>query len=143
MKRITLKQIIASTNAPASLVRAVIRQSGGLESFTEKAPDIARYGASGGFYGWIYYTETTAFARKNRAGILELARSFAQDIGDGDEYQLIAGFQCLRSLQLTTGDVARAVHTGKHEDVQQIYNALAWFALEEVARSFDYLTEAA
>jgi len=141
--KITQQKIIDNTNAPASLVRAVIRQSGGLESFTESAADIARHGASGGFGGWIYYTETTAFTRRQKANILELARSFAQDIGDGDEYQLIAGFQCLRDLQITAGDVARAVHTGKHEDVQQIYNALAWFALEEVARSFEYLTEAA
>ena len=69
--KITTKTIIENAGyIPESLVRAVIRQSGGLASFLEKAPDISRHGISGGFGGWIYYSETEPFAKRHRADIL-------------------------------------------------------------------------
>ena len=43
----SLKGLIESTNIPESLVRAVVRQMGGWESFKESAPDICRGGIDG------------------------------------------------------------------------------------------------
>lgn len=69
----TQQQLIESTNIPASLVQAVVRQMGGWESFTESAPDICRGGIDGGFNGFIYNADTEPFARRNREAIAEMA----------------------------------------------------------------------
>ena len=42
MKTTTLAKLIESTYIPAGLVRAVVRQFGGWESFTESAPEVCR-----------------------------------------------------------------------------------------------------
>ena len=42
-KRPSLVNLIDSTNIPESLVRSVVRQMGGWESFKESAPDITRH----------------------------------------------------------------------------------------------------
>ena len=138
----TIKEFSEKSHIPASLIRAVIRQFGGWQSFRESAQDITNHGADGGFGGFIYYADTVKFARNNRSHILSMARDMASDIGDGDEYQLIAGFNCLRCDNLTPGAVARAIHTGKGDDATSVLNALAWFALEEVARSYCDLCDA-
>lgn len=132
----TIKAFTEKSHIDASLIRAVIRQSGGWQSFRESALDITNHGAAGGFSGFIYYTDTVKFARNNRDLILCTARALASDIGDGDEYQLIAGFNCFEGDNMTPGAVARAIHTGKGDDATSVLNALAWFALEEVARSY-------
>ena len=48
MKTPTLKNLVASSNIPAPLIHAVVRQMGGWETFTNYAPDIARHGIDGG-----------------------------------------------------------------------------------------------
>lgn len=140
----TIKAFVQQTNIPERLVRAVIRAVGGFESFTAMAPDVCNHGADGGFSGFIYYADTVKFTRKNKKDILKLAADMAADIMvNGDEYQLIADFNALKSHGFTVGDVARALHGrapyGDDDagyNMRQIYNVLAWFALEEVARAY-------
>jgi len=140
----TIKAFCQKTSIPAALVRAVIRKSGGFADFKDSAENVTNYGAAGGFSGFIYYTDTVEFARKNKEDILAMARDMAADIMDhGDEYQLIAGFNCLKNHGFTVGDVARALHgRASYDDddkgcnMRQVFNALAWFALEEVARAY-------
>ena len=115
------------------LIRAVAKQIGGMEVLKERAADIAKYGATGGFGGFIYYTETTAFTDKNLPLILEAAEELAQEVGEDDAYMLIAGFNCLQDPHMTAGTVARALYHKDDEDEACVKNALAWFALEEVA----------
>lgn len=50
---VTLKKLVERSNIPESLIRAVVRQMGGWESFKESAPDICRGGIDGGFHGFI------------------------------------------------------------------------------------------
>lgn len=137
----TIKSFIEQSHIDGDLIRAVVRQSGGWNSFREDAAEIAQHGADAGWNGFVYYGDTVKFARKHRDAITAMAADMAQSIGDGDEYQLIAGFNCLRNDELTAGQVAKTIHTGRGDDVQSIFNALAWFALEEVARSYSDLTE--
>lgn len=61
----TLKSLIANSSIPAPLIRAVVRQLGGWERFTEQAPDITSHGINGGYSGFIYYAETHAFAKRS------------------------------------------------------------------------------
>jgi hypothetical protein len=128
-------KFIENSNIPASLIRAVSRQMGSWECFTESAEDIQNHGASGGVGGFIYYTETVKFYRNNRKTILAVAESMADDLGE-DLLSMVAGFNCLKCYKLTQNEVAQALYMSKGEWVDSVQNAMAWFALEETARSY-------
>lgn len=130
----TLKDFIAFSHLPSSLIRAVVRQLGGWESFQESAPDIARYGIDGGFHGFIYTSDTVAFFRKNRQSILLLAATQAEDFGLGI-LEMIAGFNCL-DKQYTIDEIGQTLYGTPRQMDDIIANAMAWYAGEEVARSF-------
>jgi len=117
-----------------TLKQAVIDQLGCDETeLHDTCSDITNHGIDGGFGGFIYYTDTIAFAEANKAGILSMAREMASDMGVDGAYSLIASFNCLDDMN---GDnVADAIHDPEHEDYTQVMNALAWYAAEEVARS--------
>lgn len=136
MKLKTIRQFAEESHIDGSLIRAVVRQAGGWESFREMAQDVANYGAAGGFHGFIYYTDTVRFAEKNKFALNNLARSMADDLGEPVGYSLIAGFNCLKDLGLNGDTVADAMMDPDHEDHTQVMNALAWFALEEVSHSY-------
>lgn len=128
----TFKAFTDKSHIDASLIRAVVRQIGGWEEFRERASDVANYGADGGFCGFVYYSDTVPFFKRNKTAILDLAKNMASDFGQ-DVYEMIAGFNCLKT---DSGTVAEAVHNPRTNDPEQVRNALAWFALEEVARSY-------
>lgn len=115
------------------LVRAVIRQHGTWSDWKESAPDIARYGISGGFGGFIYYSETTPFAKRNRSLIADYADSMAADMGESAT-KMVQGFGCLGS-SYSEGEIGRCLY-GRGDD-SHILNALAWFAAEVCARAFE------
>lgn len=128
----TLKQFVSDSHISEQLIRAVVRQSGGWESFCEHAADVMNHGADGGFHGFIYYTETVAFAKRQKAVILEMAKQMAADLGE-DVYTMIGGFNCLK---IEPTEAAEAIHNPRSQDRTQVFNALAWYALEEVSRSY-------
>jgi len=130
-KNPSLVSLIDSTNIPESLVRAVVRQMGGWESFKQSAPDITRHGISGGFHGFIYYSDTIAFAKQNRKAILEMATWHAEQFGEG-LVEMIKGFRCLDGATETEIVEGLAGNT----DQTQVPNGLAWYAGEEVARAY-------
>ena len=130
-KKPSLANLIDSTNIPESLVRAVVRQMGGWESFKESAPDITRHGISGGYRGFLYYSETVPFAKRNRKAILEMARQQADDLGMG-LVEMVKGFNCLKGATETEIVEGLAGAT----DQTQVPNGLAWYAGEEVSRAY-------
>lgn len=130
---LTLSKLIEQTNIPAKLVRATVRQSGGWESFTEHAADITNHGADGGFNGFFYYAETVPFAKRNKRPLLEYAAEMARDLGEPSSMTLIASFHC---VDLTPEEVAEAIYNPRSDNKTEVFNALAWFALEEVARAY-------
>lgn len=133
----TIKQFAKESHINAQLIRAVIRQIGGFDSFKQSARDVANHGANGGFSGFIYYTDTNAFFKRNKAAILECAKALANDLGE-DVFAMIAGFNCLKTDAVA---VSEAIHNPRTNDPENVRNALAWFALEEVARSYSDLAE--
>lgn len=133
----TQKQFIEQTNIPAKLVRAVVRQIGGWEEFKECANDVTNHGANGGFSGFVYYNETVPFFKRNKKEIIELVRSMAEELGE-NSMSLVAGFNCLKTDAETVAD---AIYNPRTEDPENVRNALAWFALEEVARSYVDLSD--
>ena len=130
-KKQSLVNLVNSTNIPESLVRAVVRQMGGWESFKESAPDITRHGISGGYHGFLYYSETVPFAKRNRKAILEMARQQADDLGMG-LVEMVKGFNCLKGATETEIVEGLAGAT----DQTQVPNGLAWYAGEEVSRAY-------
>lgn len=135
----TLTQFIASSNIHGALIRAVVKQLGGWQEFKERASDVTNHGASGGFSGFIYYTDTLAFYAKNRTYIVDLCQSMSDELGE-DMLSMIRSFNCLGKDSTSIDEVGRTLFGTKRTHDTQVANALAWFALEEVARSYVDLT---
>ena len=140
MKKITTKDMAENSNIPENLIRAVVRQSGGMEAFAEDATDITNHGIDGGFHGWIYYADTCKFWERNRKEILEYAEFQAEEFGQG-MLEMITGFGVFQNDPLTVDEVARAIYQGKGAQVDTVQNVMAWFAAEEVARLYTDLVE--
>lgn len=132
----SLSGLIESTNIPASLVRAVVRQMGGWETFVQNAPDICRGGIDGGFNGFIYNADTEPFARRNRRDIASMAEEQAKEFGM-EVSAMIRGFGCFKGQDITSSEVGRALYAGENmPDGVNMLNALAWYAGEEVSRAY-------
>ena len=129
----TIKQFCKNSNIDAGLIRAVVRQSGGWQSFQEMAPDITNHGINGGFSGWIYYTETCQFYAKNQGAIVALVERQYIEYGCSP-IDLVSSFRCLDADDKQ--NVGKTIYGNKRQHDTQVANALAWFAAEEVARSF-------
>lgn len=141
------------------LIRAVLRQLGGGRDAIETLSDVNRGGADAGFAGFTHHSDTVAFFKKNRKEIVALAEQQADDLGE-NVAEMVASFRCLAGRRLkrdrtdgfdhrTTAhnrailneympSVARCLYGGRlTDDDTDVANALAWFALEEVARAFE------
>ncbi len=130
-----------STTSNPTLTRAVVKQVGGKDALI----DVHNHGAMAGFRGFTYYNDTVPFFEKHRAAILERLEADVDSFGE-EPAQIVLGFNCLR-LKEADREGKRAYHTAincllysgrkvdwqKNEEVQ-VANALAWYALEEVAR---------
>ena len=141
-KAIKMGDFLKAANTDPKLTAAVIRQFGGWSDFQECANDVANHGIDGGFSGFIYYTETTAFAKKHKKLIIENITQFADDVGESFT-KVIADFNFLKNSGITEDDVLLDLMSPRSCDeyvLQQLYNALAWYAGETVAREYvDYL----
>lgn len=137
MKTKSIKRAAQDSGMTETLIRAVIRQLGGRDCLS----DIARHGADAGWPGFSYYTDTVSFFKRNRRAIVELVERMAEDLGESPP-DLVTGFNCLggrdrakRSEHLPS--VCRCLYGRIGENDTTEANALAWFALEEVARTFE------
>ena len=137
----TLANLIKNSNIPAPLIRSVVRQLGGWDSFKTSAPDIANHGINGGFHGFIYYKDTIAFAKRNRAHIQAMAKDQSSDFGT-PVVEMIQNFGCFRHSKPSESEVCTALWGGRSEEgTDNVLNALAWYAGEEVARAFQDMEE--
>ena len=128
---------VASFKAQANnpkLIAAVVKQLGGIQSFKESAPDIANYGIDGGFHGFVYYSDTVTFWRKNKDAITKELNDMADSLGE-NPLDMIKGFRCLNA-EYSADEIGQALYGRYNSDLDIIYNALAWFAAEEVARQY-------
>jgi len=116
------------------LINAVAKQIGGMATLKEHASDICNYGADGGFNGFIYYTDTVAFTKRNHALIIELLNNYADDMGI-NALELLKGFNCFNSM--SDYELFDGLTNANSEDRKTVFNGLAWFALEECARYID------
>jgi len=121
------------------LKNAVIEQLGGDDESIEYAKDtIQNCGASGGVGGFIYYSETTEFARNNMDDIYSLLKDQASEFGYDCVFEMVAKFNCLKDHKYSPHEIADVIYNKASEDGEtQILNALAWYALEETIHTLE------
>ena len=121
------------------LINAVKRNLGGdKDGIKTTLQDVANHGADGGYNGFIYYTDTIKFFKNNRAEIVALVKEYADEFGQ-TPIEFVASFNCLKTNNRAEraeleDEIGRALYGRLAADDTQVPNALAWFALEEVAR---------
>ena len=125
------------------LTNAVIEQLGYEELEDEELrstlEDITNHGADGGFGGFIYYSETNQFAREHMHLILDQIKELADNLGE-TPLEMISSFRCLQGDKIDPLEIASIIYERTSPESQAdgtetvVLNALAWFALEEVAR---------
>lgn len=120
------------------LTRAILRRLD-----RDQLRDVAEHGADAVWPGFTYYSDTVAFFKAHKADILELAKQSAEEMGSG-MIEMIRNFGCLTSGQYPNripdynyDEIAEALYSGRGENAGLIRNAMAWFALEEVARELN------
>ncbi len=140
----TLKQFISEAqHIEPKLIRAVVNQLGGWDCFKECAQDITNHGMQYGIGGFVWYSETVAFWRKNRKEILTLAELQASDF-DEDVIEMVRSFNGLSDKGVpdyTASEIGKAWYGRYDNNLDSVYNALAWYAAEEIARAYCDLLE--
>jgi ABC-type long-subunit fatty acid transport system fused permease/ATPase subunit len=150
---IQLRQYIADNSffSPATINNVIsalgFSLNGSWDSLKELSAEFencAEYGASGGFSGFIYYSETIAFFKANRQDIISHMEQTASELGT-DLISMIREFGVFRYSEKPTADeVGKALWDTRktHPELTSLYNVFAWYALEEVSRTwYRYLEE--
>lgn len=131
----TQEEFMEKSHINESLIEAVVDQLGGWETFKECAEDITNHGINGGFGGFIYYADTESFTEDNKSLIIDNLKEMADSLGES-YFGIVSNFNC---LDLDVFEVAEGLYGPESEDRTQVFNALAWYAGEEVARSYSDL----
>jgi hypothetical protein len=127
---------LAKARKAHPLAAAVLRQLGGGREALEQAIEAGRHGADAGWPGFTFYDDTVGFTRRHRAAICGAVEQLAADLGE-EPIAMVRGFRCLGG-DISHRAVSQALWGGRGADkdeVEQVENALAWWALEEVGRA--------
>lgn len=137
----TVTECCKQNPAHAKLIRAVIKQFGGMNSDTQQMmQDVLEHGIDGGFHGFIYYSDTVKFAQKNQKAIVALLEEQAEQLGEGDVISMVNCFKPFRKSGMDADNkkdlyLFLAGQAGRCSGTT-IPNVLAWFAAESVCRMF-------
>jgi hypothetical protein len=106
--------------------------------------ECSEHGADSGFSGFIYYSDTVPFFIENRECIVSHMEHTAAELGT-DIISMVQGFDVSRfSGKPTPSEVGKALwDSGQQwEELTNLYNVFAWYALEEISRTwYRYLEE--
>lgn len=129
----TKKQVLQENPNKKTLINAVISRVG-----MESVKDINNHGINGGFNGFIYYTETHAFAMRHRKAIVEWLEEMADSLGE-DVVSMVSHFGVFRNSDMDNEDKKELYRYlgGSRCEQSTITNVMAWFAAEEVCRLFE------
>jgi len=98
----------------------------------------AEYGADIGISGFIYYSETIPFFKNNRAAIASHIERTAAEFGT-DIFSMVQGFGVFRnSDKPAPSEIGKALwdSSQSYPELTSLYNVFAWYALEEVSRTW-------
>jgi hypothetical protein len=113
------------------ITRAVLRRLN-----RDELEDVVNHGADAGWSGFTYYHETWDFFKAHKADILAMAKEDSAAQGTG-MLEMITSFNWLLYQNkpfYSQDEIAEALYSGRGENVTVIRNAMAWYALETVAR---------
>ena len=143
MKIKKVKDVVAEHPEYSHLIHAVVRQSGGTANFESYITSY--YGIQGGYPGWIYYSDTIAFAerKQNRKQIIQLLEEDVESFVEEDIITMVSNFGYFRqnhSKKSTMNkddkrDMYRYLAEVKCKE-HIIPNLMAWYAAETVAGWF-------
>ena len=111
------------------LKRAVSRQMGGAERLYEVTSDVANYGANAGWGNFVYYSDTVAFTKRNKAKIISCLKEDALNCGESFA-NFVSSFGCFKGM--TQDEIMDGLYNQKSVHMIIVYNGLAWYALESV-----------
>ena len=129
----SIKQVQKDNAQYKTLINAVVSRIG-----KDSIMDVVNYGIDGGFSGFIYYSETHAFAMRYRKLIVKLLEDQADQLGE-EVVAMVSNFGVFRNSKMDNEDrkdLYKYLGGGKCEQ-STITNLMAWFAAEEVCRMFD------
>jgi hypothetical protein len=112
------------------LVNAVIKRVG-----KESLQDVVNIGANAGFPGFTYNWETIEFFKQYRDKIVPIIEDYSREL-EISPIEFVASFRILQmdpKDPSDVGEIARALYGNLRNDDIFVPNALALFALEEVA----------
>jgi len=127
------KQVLTDNAEFKTLINAVINRIG-----LDSVNDVNNHGIDGGFSGFIYYSETHAFAMRYRKLIVKLLEETAEQM-DTEVVEMVSNFGVFRRSEMDNDDrkdLYKYLGGGRPEQ-GAITNLMAWFAAEEVCRMFD------
>lgn len=146
-KFLTVTECCKQNPAHAKLIRAVVKQLGGMDNdLKDTMKNILSHGIDGGYSGFIYYSDTVKFAVKNQKAIVALLEEQAGQLGE-DVVEMVKNFNSfnkyIAGLRCNTMDkddekelyLFLAGHAGRCKG-HTVTNVLAWYACEEVCRMF-------
>ena len=96
------------------------------------------HGANCGFGGFIYYDDTISFFKDNQSDIVAHLENTSKELGM-DLFQMVQGFGVFRNSEKPSViDIGRALWGNNkiQPELTQLYNVFAWYALEEVSRTW-------
>ena len=136
----TYKSFLENHEDNKSLISAVKKQLGcdSVNEFFEELDNVSKSpcGANGGFTGFIYYTETTAFWKANKKSIKNLMEQEADELGESSVISMVKNFNSVKD-DFSEDEIGRALYGKFDEDLYQLYDTFAKYALEEVAYWYD------
>jgi len=97
----------------------------------------AEHGADIGIPGFIYYSDTISFYRKNKQDIVSHMENTATEIGT-DIISMVQGFGVFRNCDKPTpSEIGKALYgISNNQELTSLYNVFAWYALEEISRTW-------
>lgn len=129
----TKKQVLADNSEYKTLINAVIKRIG-----MNSIEDVNNHGIDGGFSGFIYYSDTHAFAMRYRKLIVSLLKESANQLGE-EVVSMVSNFGVFRTTPMDDEDkmeLYKYIGGGRCKQ-SSITNVMAWFAAEEVCRMFE------
>ena len=103
--------------------------------FHETLYNVREHGADAGYNGFTYNADTYCFTRDNLSAILDELRGVADDCGNETLTDCLSGFRRLKGL--AKSEIEAGLMDDESESRVQVYNTLAWFALETVASQLE------
>jgi hypothetical protein len=100
----------------------------------DEAKEVVRHGCQSGCCGeLIYYDDTTAFYKANKAALLEWVHSTAIECGEADACTMVARWCKRHGVDVTPNDVLLAISGEPAYDNEYIFNSVVWAAAEAYA----------